>query len=216
MTCSHFERDEIKVKMAKTNNKVGDKKKKKEAELYSAAYDLFITKGINSTVIDDIVKKAGVAKGTFYLYFKDKYDILHKLILNKSNELIKKAVKETQEQKIEGFEDKVLYFIAYIIRFFKENTLMLKLINKNFSWGVYRKAIMKPEQYEEVQEAVNFFIEGLMERGVEREEANITLFMMIELISSVCYSSIVLEEPAGIDEVTPILYEKVLLLMNCR
>ena len=36
---------------------------------------LFTTKGINSTAISDIVEKAGVAKGTFYLYFKDKYDI---------------------------------------------------------------------------------------------------------------------------------------------
>lgn len=202
--------------MTEKKSKVTNKKKQKEFELYSAAYELFTTKGINKTVIDDIVKKAGVAKGTFYLYFKDKYDIFHKLVLNKSNELIKKAILETKEQKIEEFEDKILYFIAYIIKYFKENPLLLKLINKNFSWGVYRKAIMKPEQYAEVQDAVKFFIDGLIERGVGREEANITLFMMIELISSVCYSAIILEEPATIDEITPILYEKVLLLMNCK
>jgi len=75
---------------------------------------------------------------------------------------------------------------------------------------------MKPEQYAEVQDAVKFFLDGLIERGAEKEEANITLFMMIELVSSVCYSAIILEEPATIDEVTPILYEKVLLLMNCK
>ena len=68
----------------------------------------------------------------------------------------------------------------------------------------------------EVQDAVKFFIDGLIERGAGREEANITLFIMIELISSVCYSAIILEEPATIDEITPILYEKVLLLMNCK
>lgn len=202
--------------MTEKKSKVGNKKKKKESELYSAAYELFTIKGINKTVIDDIVKKAGVAKGTFYLYFKDKYDIFHKLILNKSNELIKKAINETKEQNIEEFEDKILYFIAYIIKYFKANPLLLKLINKNFSWGVYRKAIMKPEQYAEVQDAVKFFLDGLIERGAEKEEANITLFMMIELVSSVCYSAIILEEPATIDEVTPILYEKVLLLMNCK
>ena len=87
--------------MTEKKSKVGNKKKKKESELYSAAYELFTTKGINKTVIDDIVKKAGVAKGTFYLYFKDKYDIFHKLILNKSNEIIKKAINETKEQNIE-------------------------------------------------------------------------------------------------------------------
>ena len=55
--------------------KIDENKKKKKETLFNSAYELFITKGINSTAISDIVEKAGVAKGTFYLYFKDKYDI---------------------------------------------------------------------------------------------------------------------------------------------
>ena len=46
-------------------------KKKKEDALYNTAFELFTTKGTNKTTISDIVEKAGVAKGTFYLYFKD-------------------------------------------------------------------------------------------------------------------------------------------------
>ena len=38
----------------------------------------FTSKGIQKTSISDIVEDAGVAKGTFYLYFKDKYDIRNK------------------------------------------------------------------------------------------------------------------------------------------
>ena len=203
----------IKEKLEKTN-KISEKKRKKEIELYSAAYDLFTTKGINSTIIDDIVKKAGVAKGTFYLYFKDKYDILHKLILNKSNKIIREAIEETKLQTIEKFEDKIIYFIDYIINYFKENTLMLKLIDKNFSWGLYRKAIMKPNQYEEVQEIVKFFIEGLIEKGMDKDEAEVTLFMIIELTSSVCYSTIILEEPGNIDNIKPILFKKILSMLD--
>lgn len=37
-----------------------------------AAFALFTQKGINDTSISDIAKKANMAKGTFYLYFKDK------------------------------------------------------------------------------------------------------------------------------------------------
>ena len=44
--------------MTEKKSKVTNKKKQKEFELYSAAYELFTTKGINKTVIDDIVKKA--------------------------------------------------------------------------------------------------------------------------------------------------------------
>ena len=51
-----------------------NKKKKKDA-LFNTAFELFTTKGLTKTTISDIVNQAGVAKGTFYLYFKDKYDI---------------------------------------------------------------------------------------------------------------------------------------------
>ena len=40
----------------------------------TTAFELFTTKGLTKTTISDIVDQAGVAKGTFYLYFKDKYD----------------------------------------------------------------------------------------------------------------------------------------------
>lgn len=51
--------------------RVEENKKKKKEALFRTAYELFTTKGINSTAISDIVEKAGVAKGTFYLYCKD-------------------------------------------------------------------------------------------------------------------------------------------------
>lgn len=119
--------------------KVSLKKKKKEFSLYSSAYELFKEKGINYTSIDEIVKRAGVAKGTFYLYFKDKYDVVNKLILLKSTTLIKEAYKATKEKKFEELEDMVLYFTEYIIDYFKENKLLLKIVNKNFSYVIHTK-----------------------------------------------------------------------------
>lgn len=64
-------------------NEVGrldEKKKKKREDLLNATYELFTSKGVFDTSISDIVKKANMAKGTFYLYFKDKYDIRNALI----------------------------------------------------------------------------------------------------------------------------------------
>lgn len=63
-----------------------NKKKKKDA-LFNTAFELFTTKGLTKTTISDIVDQAGVAKGTFYLYFKDKYDIRNKLVSHKTGEL---------------------------------------------------------------------------------------------------------------------------------
>ena len=43
-------------------------------ELVDAALALFAARGVAATSVDDIVKAAGVAKGTFYLYFSTKDD----------------------------------------------------------------------------------------------------------------------------------------------
>lgn len=185
------------------------KKLMKENDLYSAAYELFTTKGIQNTAIDDIVKKAGVAKGTFYLYFKDKYDIINRIILQKSSMVIKQAMEKTKEKEFDSFVDMVLFYADYVIEYFKENRLMLKLINKNFSWGVYRRAIMHPEQYEEMKEIAEIFISQMKNLGIEAEEGEKILFMIIELIGSVCYSSIILEEPYDIDSMKPVLFKTI-------
>ena len=41
--------------------------------------------------ISEIAEASGIAKGTFYLYFTDKYDIRNKLIAHQSSLVFKKA-----------------------------------------------------------------------------------------------------------------------------
>ena len=78
------------------------KKQKKKDALFNTAFELFTTKGTNQTTISDIVNKAGVAKGTFYLYFKDKYDIRNKLVSHKTSELFYQAYRAVIDQEIKG------------------------------------------------------------------------------------------------------------------
>ena len=51
-------------------SKLETNKKKKRDSLLDSAFSLFTSKGINKTSISDIAEKSGVAKGTFYLYFR--------------------------------------------------------------------------------------------------------------------------------------------------
>lgn len=55
-------------------------KTERRIELLRAARDVFSTKGYHAAKIDDIVAKAGVAKGTFYLYFPDKRSVFVELV----------------------------------------------------------------------------------------------------------------------------------------
>lgn len=48
----------------------------RRAELAGAAARVFADQGVAGTVVSDIVKAAGVAQGTFYLYFDSKDDVV--------------------------------------------------------------------------------------------------------------------------------------------
>ena len=63
-----------------------NQKSAKRIRMIEEAYNLFVSKGVHATAIDEVVKKAGVAKGTFYLYFHDKYDLLDQIVLYKSTD----------------------------------------------------------------------------------------------------------------------------------
>lgn len=56
-----------------------DKAERRQA-LLRAARDVFATKGYHDAKVDDIVHAANVAKGTFYLYFRDKRSVFSELV----------------------------------------------------------------------------------------------------------------------------------------
>ncbi|MBV9558111.1 MAG: TetR/AcrR family transcriptional regulator [Pseudolabrys sp.] len=48
--------------------------------ILAAALDEFSTQGFAAARMDDVAKRAGIAKGTVYLYFRDKEDLFQELI----------------------------------------------------------------------------------------------------------------------------------------
>ena len=52
----------------------------RHTQLLDAALDAFREKGVGSTSVEDIVQRAGVAKGTFYLYFSSKDDAINAVV----------------------------------------------------------------------------------------------------------------------------------------
>ena len=195
----------IKEKQSKSETN----KLEKQKSLYNAAYELFTTKGVNDTAINDIVKKAGVAKGTFYLYFRDKYHIIDLIVLRKSSKVLKEAIEVSINKNFEEFNDKVIFFVDYIIEYLRKDKKLLRLIYKNLSWGIYRKVIAEPLEYNEMKEIAKVFMDNIVSETMCIAEAEKTLFMIIELTGSVCYSSIILEEPDTIDNMKPVLFKTI-------
>ena len=55
-------------------------KQQRRRELLEAARDAFVEKGFAAATVDDIVANAQVARGTFYLYFRDKRAVFEALV----------------------------------------------------------------------------------------------------------------------------------------
>ena len=56
------------------------KGEKRKLVLLQIAYKMFLTRGYENTSVDEIIEEAGIAKGTFYYYFKSKEQLLEEVI----------------------------------------------------------------------------------------------------------------------------------------
>ena len=69
----------------------------KKESIVQAAVQVFREKGIEKTKISDIVKVAGIAQGTFYLYFPSKLALMPaiaEVMVEKTMDIVKETVKE--------------------------------------------------------------------------------------------------------------------------
>ncbi len=188
-------------------------KDEKKLKIFTEAFKLFKKNGTESTSIQEIVDKAGVAKGTFYLYFKDKYDLQEQLITKKSNELFSNALEKLQKEKINKFDDQIIFIIDYILDYLIKNKALLKFISKNLSFGLYNDRI--PEIIDEGKFGVKeLFMKGIEENNIKLKNPEITLYMIIELVSSTCLTTITKNKPISIEEFKPYLYNTIRKMIN--
>ena len=196
-----------------TKSLIIDKKNEKKNKLAEAAYDLFVSNGFKNTSIQEIVDKAGVAKGTFYLYFKDKYDLQEYLITLKSYELFHNALLYVDENKITNFYDRIINIIDYLIDRLNDNKDLLEFVAKDLSWGVFGDRVASFMDNSSL-EVLDMFKKGIDENNINIKNPDLTLYMIIELTSSTVYSSITKNKPLPIEEFKPYLYKKIRSLLN--
>ncbi len=183
------------------------KKELKRQRLLDAAYDLFQKKGAASTTIDDIVKQAKVAKGTFYLYFHDKKSILDSLVFNICHKVFRDACQNMDDHRADNLADNVIHVVDHIIEYFKCDPLTLSVVCRNFGW--------KPVLEIELQNSDDLFLKHILlalknspEMKDRTESAVINLvYVLMEMVGSVCYAAIIEHEPDNIDNMKPVLYE---------
>jgi len=132
---------------------------KTKLKLLQSAEKLFGSKGFKETKVSDITYKAGVALGTFYLYFENKQAILENLVWHTNTNL-----RRTLKQVINNFSDRrdaeIAGFYAFL-QFFEKHSNMYAVV-RDAEFFAHDVAM---EYYEKIKQSYIYPITQAEERG---------------------------------------------------
>lgn len=180
------------------------KKEEKRKRLLDAANILFIEKGVSSTTIAEICEKANIAKGTFYLYYKDKEDILRALTKRISLTILQKSYDEVKNIDVR-FEDKVVLMANYLLDLFKSDPDLLTVMKKDFIWPISEEEFMMTT--DDTLATIRTHIEEYAQSAsITEHQVLIRLYALISMLCSISYSSVIDHFPDTIDALKPEIF----------
>jgi AcrR family transcriptional regulator len=156
------------------------RKEARPGELLDAALDLFVEKGFSATRVEEVAARAGVSKGTLFLYFQSKED------------LFKAVVRENIANKFPAWQEEFVTFegtssdmLRYALVSWWER------IGKTRASGITKLVMSEAQNFPEIaafyQEEVikpgNAMIHSILERGVQSGEfRNMDLEQAVHII----------------------------------
>ena len=197
------------------SSKRRDKQINKYDRIVDAAYQLFLAQGFEQVSIQEIATHAGVAKGTFYLYFRDKEQLRECVISQKSNEIFRRALNALHQTDIQDFEGQIIFVVDYVTDVLAQNREALKLIAKDLSFGLFNQ---KVSQYftEDQTDILQVLLSAAAKNRIRLKNPQILLYMIIELVSSTCFSCILDAKPLEIAVFKPYLFDAVRALIQSQ
>lgn len=136
----------------------------RQKEILDTAQQLFYSKGYRQTSVQDIIDSVGIAKGTFYYYFRSKRDLLDAMIgrmLLQSMETLEPMVNDEKLNAIEKFN-----------RFFADSAA-LKIENEEIVRTLvevyYRddNALMRERTIAESMRQISPMLSQIIQQGVD-------------------------------------------------
>lgn len=106
---------------------------KTKKAIKSALAELIVEKGFDSISITDLTTRAHINRGTFYLHYVDKYDLLEKIEdqvledIHKNADIFISKIESSDLFKVD-LTSELFPFITKILRYIKENEIIMKVI----------------------------------------------------------------------------------------
>ena len=126
--------------------------------LIKKGQELFTSVGLRKTTVDDLVKSAGIAKGSFYKFFPSK-EILYLEILEDIEINIRSSMNDANLKGKELSKEGIKAFLSDIVTSIDKNPIMLKMFDENALELLMRK--IPQERIEKHMENDNKWFSGL-------------------------------------------------------
>jgi AcrR family transcriptional regulator len=120
-----------------------------------ALTELMEEKGFEGVTVRDLTKKADINRGTFYLHYQDKYDLLEKSeneVIQEVKEFIKKA--NPNEIVSTNLKEQPLPFIVALFEYIQENARFMQVMlgpKGNPGFHLKIKEVMKTNMLEKLE-----------------------------------------------------------------
>jgi len=115
----------------------------RRAQILTAARQSFTRHGVTRTTVETIAKTAGMAKGTVYLYYRSKDDMLHQILTEDLAELKDDALRCVMSPGT--VDERLQRFLHAVISFFERRRDFIEHCQLEMSPEVRKKAKQKLE-----------------------------------------------------------------------
>lgn len=173
----------------------------KRHRIQNAAVQLFQEQGVESTSVNEIVKRANVAKGTFYVYYKDKKELISQILTKQHGCLLNDILNQAFECSAGNRKTWKTMFVNDLIAYYLEHPKLLKTMQKNIT-SILDTEEHRKQVFQQV-EKLDAFLDILARKQESKKQALNRFMLMMEIIGIVCYNSIFFQHPDTIEAILP-------------
>lgn len=127
-------------------------------EIISASLELFLKQGYESTSVESIITKLGVAKGCFYHHFRSKQEVFEACLARLTESLLDSYLR-ILEDPTESAKQKLFNYVSYNFQLVQNHPSMHETIHSNTFEAMHTRVV-----HESVERVKPVFIR-LIEQG---------------------------------------------------
>lgn len=161
-------------------------------KIMQSAMENFAKKGFDRTRMEDIAAAAGLAKGTLYLYFKNKEDLFY-AICDHNLEELRNQLYRLFNRKENILLDAEKFYDEYQRGSLGSDTIWFEMIALSTRSPKLRKILT--ENQIKVYQVVKEFLKTQIERGFLRQDINVDIFAsaLIALYNGLAVNKLLLQ-----------------------